>query len=78
MVVAVRHRGRTILLTGDLDAEGRTQVLGRRRELVDVLMAPHHGGKTANPPELPDEVVRRTRDKYVEAYERLTGRAWQG
>jgi phosphoribosylaminoimidazole-succinocarboxamide synthase len=26
------------------------------------------------PPPLPDEVVERTRQKYVEAYERLTGR----
>jgi phosphoribosylaminoimidazole-succinocarboxamide synthase len=26
------------------------------------------------PPELPDEVVDRTRDKYLQAYERLTGR----
>ncbi|GAA3737433.1 phosphoribosylaminoimidazole-succinocarboxamide synthase [Spinactinospora alkalitolerans] len=29
----------------------------------------------APPPELPDEVVERTRAKYAEAYERLTGRA---
>jgi phosphoribosylaminoimidazole-succinocarboxamide synthase len=28
------------------------------------------------PPGLPDEVVERTRAKYVEAYERLTGSAW--
>ena len=26
------------------------------------------------PPSLPDDVVARTREKYVEAYERLTGR----
>jgi phosphoribosylaminoimidazole-succinocarboxamide synthase len=29
------------------------------------------------PPPLPDEVVERTRDRYVEAYERLTGRTFQ-
>ena len=29
--------------------------------------------KNSPPPALPDEVVARTRDKYVEAYERLTG-----
>ena len=29
--------------------------------------------RTAPGPELPEEVVERTRDKYVEAYERLTG-----
>jgi phosphoribosylaminoimidazole-succinocarboxamide synthase len=28
------------------------------------------------PPPLPDDVVRQTREKYVEAYERLTGRPW--
>ena len=30
--------------------------------------------KNSPPPSLPDEVVTRTRQKYVEAYERLTGR----
>jgi phosphoribosylaminoimidazole-succinocarboxamide synthase len=32
--------------------------------------------KNSPPPELPEEVVARTRAKYVEAYERLTGRAF--
>ena len=32
--------------------------------------------RTAPGPELPDEVVERTREKYVEAYERLTGSAF--
>ena len=32
--------------------------------------------KNSPPPELPDEVVQRTREKYVEAYERLTGEAF--
>nr|WP_239537353.1 phosphoribosylaminoimidazolesuccinocarboxamide synthase [Arthrobacter roseus] len=31
-----------------------------------------HSGE--QPPELPEDVVRRTRERYVEAYERLTGR----
>jgi phosphoribosylaminoimidazole-succinocarboxamide synthase len=30
------------------------------------------------PPPLPEEVVRQTHARYVEAYERLTGRAWAG
>ena len=34
--------------------------------------------KNSPPPPLPDEVVRRTRDRYVEACERLTGKRWQG
>lgn len=33
--------------------------------------------KNSPPPELPEEVVARTRDKYVEAYERLTGESFQ-
>ena len=32
--------------------------------------------KNSPPPALPAEVVERTRAKYVEAYERLTGRGW--
>lgn len=32
--------------------------------------------KNSPPPELPPEIVTRTRAKYIEAYERLTGRAW--
>ena len=32
--------------------------------------------RTAPGPELPDDVVERTREKYVEAYERLTGSAF--
>ena len=31
-------------------------------------------GSGAPPPPLPDDVIERTRAKYVEAYERLTGR----
>lgn len=32
--------------------------------------------KNSPPPELPPEVVQRTRAKYIEAYEKLTGSAW--
>jgi len=32
--------------------------------------------KNSPPPPLPEDVVRRTREKYIEAYERLTGRAF--
>ncbi len=34
--------------------------------------------KNSPPPPLPEEVVRRTRDKYLEAYERLTGGQLEG
>ena len=35
--------------------------------------------KNSPPPPLPDDIVRRTREKYIEAYERLSGRrfAWR-
>jgi phosphoribosylaminoimidazole-succinocarboxamide synthase len=33
-----------------------------------------HSGEA--PPALPDDVVAKTREKYIEAYERLTGLAW--
>jgi phosphoribosylaminoimidazole-succinocarboxamide synthase len=33
--------------------------------------------KNSPPPPLPDPVVQRTHDKYVEAYERLTGQTWR-
>jgi phosphoribosylaminoimidazole-succinocarboxamide synthase len=33
--------------------------------------------KNSPPPPLPDEVVHKTRAKYVEAYQRLTGRRWE-
>ncbi len=35
-----------------------------------------HRGSQEPPPPLPDDVVERTRGRYVEAYERLTGRRW--
>lgn len=34
--------------------------------------------RTAPGPEMPDEVVRATRERYVEAYERITGTRWRG
>ena len=52
LVLRIRHAGHTVLLTGDLDAEGRQRVLSLPSEPLDVLMAPHHGSRTANPPEL--------------------------
>jgi phosphoribosylaminoimidazole-succinocarboxamide synthase len=33
--------------------------------------------RNSPPPALPDEVVARTREKYIEAFQRLTGRAFQ-
>ena len=33
--------------------------------------------KNSPPPELPEEIVRKTREKYIEAYERITGEQFQ-
>jgi phosphoribosylaminoimidazole-succinocarboxamide synthase len=46
----------------------------------DWLSSPDSGWDRASdtpPPRLPDEVVSRTRDRYVNAYERLTGRSFE-
>jgi len=46
----------------------------------DWLLSPSSGwdpNSGARPPELPDDVVEKTRERYCEVYERLTGRAWQ-
>lgn len=52
LVLRIRYRGRSILLTGDLEGPGLAQVLELPPEPVDVLMAPHHGSKTSNIPGL--------------------------
>jgi len=56
---------------------GRSQPSYDKQYVRDWLTSPasrwdRHSGEP--PPPLPDEVVERTRAKYVEAYERLTGR----
>lgn len=48
MVLLVRYNGQTILLTGDLEGEGQEHVRMRPLQPVDVMLAPHHGGKSAN------------------------------
>ncbi len=52
LVLIIRHAGHNIALTGDLDLEGRTQFMTQHIGDIDVWMAPHHGGRTASPPEL--------------------------
>lgn len=49
LVLLVRHAGHSLLLTGDLEGAGLERVLTVPPRAVDVLMAPHHGSKTANP-----------------------------
>ncbi|MGH7186353.1 MAG: MBL fold metallo-hydrolase, partial [Pseudomonadota bacterium] len=52
LVLRVRHRNHTLLLTGDLEGPGLARVLEMPADPIDVLMAPHHGSKTSNTPEL--------------------------
>jgi phosphoribosylaminoimidazole-succinocarboxamide synthase len=56
---------------------GRTQPSFDKQIVRNWLTSPESGwdkASGAEPPALPDEVVARTRAKYIEAYERLTGR----
>jgi phosphoribosylaminoimidazole-succinocarboxamide synthase len=61
---------------------GRVQPSFDKQYVRDWLTSPASGwdrSTTASdtpPPPLPDDVVERTRARYVEAYERLTGRPW--
>lgn len=61
LVLAVRHAGHTILLTGDLEKAGTARLLGLPPTPCDVLMAPHHGSR----PALPGTLVEWCRPKLV-------------
>ena len=65
----------------DLWEPGHAQPSFDKQFVRDWLTSPASGwdkhGSVA-PPELPVAVVEQTRAKYIEAYERLTGRAWTG
>jgi phosphoribosylaminoimidazole-succinocarboxamide synthase len=59
---------------------GRAQPSYDKQYVRDWLTSPASGWDRASgeaPPPLPDEVVERTRARYVEAYERLTGEAFR-
>ena len=63
----------------DLWEPGHTQPSFDKEFVREWLISPASGWDKASgqaPPALPDEVVERTRAKYVEAYERLTGRTF--
>ncbi|WP_088317294.1 phosphoribosylaminoimidazolesuccinocarboxamide synthase [Kineosporia sp. R_H_3] len=58
---------------------GRAQPSFDKQYVRDWLTSPESGWDRASdvpPPPLPDDVVERTRARYVEAYERLTGRTF--
>ncbi len=59
---------------------GRAQPSFDKQFVRDWLTSPGSGWDRASdtpPPPLPEDVVARTRDRYVEAYERLTGRTFR-
>lgn len=58
---------------------GRAQPSFDKQYVRDWLTSADSGWDRSSavpPPPLPDEVVRRTRDRYVEAYERITGQTF--
>jgi phosphoribosylaminoimidazole-succinocarboxamide synthase len=63
----------------DLWQPGHAQPSYDKQYVRDWLTSPASGWDRRSgdaPPPLPDDVVEQTRAKYVEAYERLTGRSW--
>ena len=70
VVLLVEFGGKRILLTGDVEGPGLTELLQQPTEPIDVLMAPHHGSRNSNPSELyewasPQFVVASTSDAAV-------------
>jgi phosphoribosylaminoimidazole-succinocarboxamide synthase len=58
-------------------APGRSQPSFDKQYVRDWLTSPQAGwDRTQPPPPLPRQVVEQTRDLYIRAYERLTGRRW--
>jgi phosphoribosylaminoimidazole-succinocarboxamide synthase len=58
---------------------GQSQASFDKQYVRDWLTSPQAGWDRDSgepPPPLPDDVVRRTRQKYIEAYQRLTGLSW--
>ena len=68
LVLLIEYAGRRVLLTGDVSGSGQRSLLSRAIPKVDVLLAPHHGGKNDNTIELkewarPSFVVASSRRK---------------
>jgi phosphoribosylaminoimidazole-succinocarboxamide synthase len=57
-------------------APGGAQPSYDKQYVRDWLSKESGWDRSGPPPELPDDVVARTREKYVEAYERLTGQSF--
>lgn len=52
IVLAVKHQGHQMLLPGDLASPGLEDVLAEEPRDCDVLLAPHHGSRSSDPPGL--------------------------
>jgi competence protein ComEC len=68
IVLRIQYAGRSLLLTGDVEGTGLDALLRLPEQPTDVLLAPHHGAKAANTPELaawcrPQVVVLSTGDR---------------
>jgi len=48
LVVALRYRGRTLLFTGDVEAEGEAELVAAGIGRADVVKVPHHGSPTSS------------------------------
>ena len=52
VVLRIDYAGKSILLTGDLEEGGAASLMQNQISPVDLFLAPHHGGKSANTPVL--------------------------
>ncbi|MCA9029722.1 MAG: ComEC/Rec2 family competence protein, partial [Planctomycetaceae bacterium] len=50
VVLAVEYGGRRLLLTGDIEDAGQTELIESASGPFDIVLAPHHGSKASNPP----------------------------
>ncbi len=54
VVLAVESSGHRVLLTGDLEGPGLSELTAQPAPSLDAFLAPHHGGRASNPPWLYD------------------------
>jgi competence protein ComEC len=64
LVLLVRSGPHTVLLTGDLEGAGQAKAVERPVPPVDVMLAPHHGAKSAHQP-LPSVMAAWAQPKLV-------------
>jgi phosphoribosylaminoimidazole-succinocarboxamide synthase len=58
---------------------GRSQPSFDKQYVRDWLLSPQSGWNAKSgqpPPPLPDRVIERTRERYIQAYQRITGLIW--